>query len=207
MVEGGFMKKLLEVFLVLTVLGLGVTYGYYDFRVERGYRGSYLSHLGEIPGKIQKKIGKSPRLRRSAAQPKQQAGDVRAKERPEREQPEAELPLKESGYVRRTFQPEREESETPKRRFLEYQVKLDEADRVIMAASTYYKLAVMKAERRQEYARKILDSTEDTLRTLDELNEKFPDQPEIEERLQEIHRLRQFAVKELGARQPDGKRR
>ena len=200
------MKKLLEVFLVLTVLGLGVIHGYYDFRVERGYRGSYWSLLGEIPGKLRKKAGKSFRRRHRIAQPQPEAEEaLKQPDHPEREQPKTELSPKESGYTRRTFQPEREEPETPKRRFLEYQAKLDEADRVIMVASTFYKLAVMKAERRQEYARKILDSTEDTLRTLDELNEKFPDQPEIEERLQEIHRLRQFAVKELGARQPDGK--
>ena len=200
------MKVLLEMVLILTVIAAGVTYGYYDFRVERGYRGSYLTHLGEIPGKLRRKIGKSPRLRRRAKPPKSRVPETPEQpDRPVREHPEAEKAPVEGGYARRTFQPEREEAETPKRRFLEYQAVLDEADRIIMAASTYRKLAVMKVERRQEYARKILDSTEDILRILDELNEKYPDQPEIEERLQEIHRLRQFAVKELGAREQDGK--
>ena len=54
------MKVLLEVVLILTVIAAGVTYGYYDFRVERGYRGSYLTHLGEIPDKIRKIYRKGP---------------------------------------------------------------------------------------------------------------------------------------------------
>jgi hypothetical protein len=194
------MGKLPQVFLVITVLGLGVTYGHYDFRVERGYRGSYVAHLGETFSKFPKKARGSSRRRYRAAKPQPEADDSTAAQRRNRKLPEAEKTPVKGGYARRTFEPEREEAETPKHLFREYQVKLDVSDRVIMAASTYRKLGVMNAEKRQEYARKILDSTEDTLRMLDELNEKFPGQPEIEERLQEIHRLRHFATKELGAR-------
>jgi len=203
------MKVLLEVVLILTVIAAGMTYGYYDFRVERGYRGSYLTHLGEIPGKLRGnvRVGLCPKHRAMLQGTKSGQAPTRSDstDKQNEEHHETEKAPVEGGYAKRTFQPEREVQESPKHKLQQFQAELDKADQVLKAASTYYRLAVMNEEKRQEYARKILDITEETLRKLNELNDKYPDQPELEERLQEFFRLRQFAVKELGARQPDGK--
>ncbi len=190
------MKKLPQVFLVLTALGLGVMYGYYDFRVEGGYRGSFLAHVGETIGRFRRKAGKSLSPRHKAVRPKSRIAEA---DRPKIKHPEKEQAPVEGEYAERVIRPEREKTDMPQVAAPPYKAELDRADEVILAASTYYQLAVMKEEKRQEYARKILDSTEDTLEMLDDLNQKFPGRPEIEERLQEIFRLRQFAAKELGA--------
>jgi hypothetical protein len=197
------MNKLPQVLLVLTVLGLGVMYGYYDFRVERGYHGSFLALAGETLGQVgkQPEVKLYPPHRAVLERDKTARASVKASgDAPEEKHPKVQKTLGEGGYAEQVTRPEHKERETPKRHIPPHQAELDEADRVIMAASTYRRLAVMNEEKRQEYAGKILDGTEDVLESLDELNQKFPNQPEIEERLSEILRLRQFAATELGAR-------
>lgn len=204
------MKKLPQVFLVLTVLALGVMYGYYDFRVERGYGGSFLTCIGETFSQARKQpeVGLCPVHRAMLERDKATKTSAKASgDASEAKHPEAEKAPEEGAHAERTPKPETREPDTPKPGIFPSRDRLDKADQVLKAASAYYKLAVMNVEKRQEYAQKILDSTEDTLETLDELNQKFPNQPEIEERLSEILRLRQFATKELGAGQPDGKNR
>lgn len=178
------MRKLPQVFLVLTALGLGVLYGHYDYRVEGGYRGSFLAHVGETLGRFRRKARESVQPRHRAVQLKPRV---------------AEAPVR-TGQARRVIKPEREETEIPKVAAPPYKSELDRTDEVIKAASDDYRTAVENENERQECARRILDDTEGALKTLDDLNQKFPGRPEIEERLQEIYRLRQFAAKELGAK-------
>ncbi len=167
------MKRLLEVVLVLTVISLGVIHGHYHFTLDRGFIPRDVSPAGHPVNKV--------RFTDTSTGTIDGSWDYTDGGGKGRETGEGELPSAE----------DKEPS---------LESRLEKVDRWIERASRAGKYAAQNPEYRTEYTRKALEYTREALDILNPLQEKYPDNPEIERRLQAVTRIRQSAVKDDSAR-------
>jgi hypothetical protein len=166
------MNKLPQVFLILTVIGLGVSYGHHNY-VATSDGGSSQKH-------IRQQIHKSPAVRDAEI----------AKAAPRLRQGKQDAP-----DSTRTAKPQTKQTKPLQQVENSEKARLNTVDALIATAAFYATMGEMDVEERAGYARKVLELTEDALDILEPIWEKHRDDPELEERMKAINQLRHDAVK------------
>lgn len=189
------MKRLIYTLLVLTVIGLGITYGRYRFVASGGDTGDYGADSRGIAGEFDQETPRTEEAPRHGGEVEDQPA------RPDEQAPHAREDVTSTGTSRRA-QSETEAHRSSGSRTGEtaYESELREVDGLIVKAAFYNRLGDVNVQKRQKYADKVFEITSDALDILQPLTQKYPGRADIEERLMAITLLRYDAMKEKGAR-------
>jgi hypothetical protein len=185
------MKVLPKVLLVLTVIALGVMYGGYRFKLDRGeaaggftiFIRNTLKDMGnKLAGDSQKTELQT--RRDDVSKRPQEAGFGKG--------PASEAP---PSTLKWTYEPKSGKTPASPPQRPPKKSELDRIDLLMKEASAYLNVATLHVELRNEYAQKAYDCTTKALNIFESFSEETQNRPEFEERLKAITMARHAAIK------------